>query len=92
MWLKVPLGIEEDRDFLGVVLVRGWDQGVEAWVGPERFCGRKRLVLGGIGLEVGVGGRGFCGNGNIGGFYLGLDDLGFWRWGGGRTVGKGLGK
>lgn len=46
--------------------------------------------MGGIGLEVGVGGRGFCGNGNINGFYLGLVDLGFWKWGGGKRVGKGL--
>lgn len=47
--------------------------------------------MGGIGPDMEVGRGDFGGNGNMGRFCLGFVDLGFGRWGGGRTVGKGLG-
>lgn len=90
--VKSTPSIVGDRLFLGVVWTRDWDWGVEAWSGLGDFCGRKRLGLGGIGMKVGVRGGDFGGNGNIGGFCLGLVDLEFWRWGSGQRVGKGLGK
>lgn len=42
--------------------------------------------MGGIGTEAGVRRGVFGGNGNMGGFCLGLGDLEFWRWGSGKRL------